>query len=71
VQKLGLEIVPRLRRRIVDSYLKHGKPALQLDRTVLGALLRSEFGLQGDHQFLERILTLAVGSNDRAFGIHD
>jgi hypothetical protein len=51
MQKLNLKIMPQLRRRIVNSYLKHGKPALQFDRTGLGALLRRELSLQATINF--------------------
>jgi hypothetical protein len=51
MQKLHLKIMPQLRRRIVNSYLKHRKPALQFDRTGLGALLRRELSLQATINF--------------------
>lgn len=40
------DVVPRLRRSIVDSYLKHGEATLQLLRAASGSFRCREPGLQ-------------------------
>jgi hypothetical protein len=46
-----LEIVPQLGGGVVDAYLKHGKPALQFYRAVLGTFLGGKLGLQATIDF--------------------